>query len=254
MSELWIAATVVVVAGVASAALEKKPKVPGLNLPNPTNAGAASSKANLAALPDAQALATQVDTFNQGNLDKSFADIYPGYKDAARQAGSNISNQLAGSISPETSAAISRGAANRGVESTGTFGPRGRSLEARDFGTTSQALQQSGLQSLSVWLAAAKSSLIAPKFNVNTQLWDVGGFHTAGVQNEQLMFQRNNASNQIDAYYSGASRAGRAFSSVGGAAAGYLGAAGRGGGGSGGGGSVPYNYGNVDTMMNGPSQ
>lgn len=257
MSELWVAATVAVVAYGASSALASKPKVPGLAPINPDASGRDAANLNLAALPDAKKLGQEVNAYNQGELDKSFEDIFPGYKDAARNAGSNISDMVAGKISDQTAAEVARRSAVRAVGSTGTFGPRGQSLEARDLGITSESLKQSGLTALSGWLASAKGSLIAPKFDVTSMFLTPEQLFQNRTAERSAQFQRQNAANQIDAYYSASSRAGRAFESIGGAAAGYLSAGGGGGGGRkasapGSGGWKAQTPGQVDEMMNGP--
>jgi hypothetical protein len=259
MSELWVAATVAVVAYAGSEALATAPEVPGLAPINPDKASKDATKLNLAALPGAEGLGKEVNAYNQAELDKSYADIFPGYKDAARKAGSNITDLLSGKVSDSTAAEVSRRAAARSVGTTGTFGPRGQALEARDFGITSQQQQQTGLTALSGWLSSAKASLIAPKFDVTSMFLSPQQLFAMRQEERSAQFQRQNAANQVDAYYSAGSRASRALDSVGGAAAGDLGGGGggggsKGGGGGGGGQSAAYNYGNVDQMMNGPTQ
>tara|TARA_R110000868_G_C10865979_1_gene761888 strand:+ start:511 stop:1410 length:900 start_codon:yes stop_codon:yes gene_type:complete len=263
MSAAITAVAVGVAAVAASQYLAKKPGVPGLASINPEDSSKDATKLNLAALPGAEKLGKEVNAYNQAELDKSFADIFPGYKDAAKKAGSNIEDLLSGKISDSTAAEVSRRAAARAVGTTGTFGPRGQALEARDFGLTSQQQQQTGLTALSGWLSSAKASLIAPKFDVTSMFLSPEQLFNQKQQERSAQFQRQNAANQVDAYYSGASRTGRALSSAGGALVGAgtggLGsaagaAAGAMGGGGGGGQSSPYNYGNVDNMMNGPSQ
>lgn len=241
---------------VGSQFLEKKPKVPGLESIDPTQQGKDAANANLAALPDAQKLGQQVDAYNQAELDKSFADIFPGYKDAARQAGSNIEDLLSGKISDTTAAEVSRRAAARSVGSTGSFGPRGQSLEARDFGITSEAQKSRGLTALSGWLASAKGSLIAPKFDVTSMFLTPQQLYTNRNEQAVQQFQRQNAANQVDAYYSAESRGARGMQQAGSMIGGF--GSGMGGGGGGGakpsGGGQAFDYGNIDTMMNGPAQ
>lgn len=238
---------------VGSQYLQKKPGVPELGSIDASKQGKEAADANLAALPAATKLGQEVDAYNQAELDKSFADIFPGYKDAARQAGSNIEDLLSGKVSDTTAAEVSRRAAARSVGSTGSFGPRGQALEARDFGITSEAQKSAGLSALSGWLASAKGSLIAPKFDVTSMFLTPQQLYENKNEQALQQFQRANAKSQIDAYYSGASRTSRAMSSVGGAlmggATGGIGGAaggamgGNSGGGGGGGTSQIFGYG-----------
>lgn len=245
----WAAVAVTAV-NIGAQYLEEEPDVPMLARIDPTVQGRDAANANLAALPAASELGSKVNAFNQAELDKAFADIFPGYKDAARKAGSNIEDLLTGKISAETSAEISRNAATRAVGRTGTFGPSDRALEARDFGITSEAMKASGLTALSGWLASAKGSLIAPKFDVTSMFITPQQLYQQRNEQELQQFQRQNAANQVDAYYSWNSRLGRGLqnsaSSIGSIAGGGMGGMMGGGGGGGASQSSGPNYQMVD--------
>lgn len=144
----------------------KNPKVPDLPRVNQQQVMKDTVAANQAVLPEAQKLASSVNTFNQGEILKMLRAAIPGYDQMTEGAGGLINSQLKGEIPKDVSAQVQNSAAARALG--GGYGGSGmhRNLMARDLGLTSLDLTQRGLDNASRWLQVMKATSVAPEFNV----------------------------------------------------------------------------------------
>lgn len=152
--------------GIAGAlgAFGDKPKVPPFVPVNPSEEQLKAIKGNLAALPGAQDLAGQVNTFNQSELERMLALSLPGFANIKGRIGENIGSMVSGEIPTDVSDAVHRNSAVKALY--GGFGGSGaaRNLTARDLGLTSLSLTEKGMDSASRWL----STTTAPRFDVSS--------------------------------------------------------------------------------------
>ena len=229
-----------------------KPKVPEFK---PIDFAGEQKKAiqqNLQSLPAASELAQKTTTADQSVLEEQLRRAIPGYDKLIAQAGSNIGASLRGEISPEVSAQVQRSTAGRAL--SGGFGGAsgmGRSLTARDLGLTGMQIQNQGLQQAQSFIQQQRMFGMVQPFSTSSMF--ITPAQRVGVmqQQQQAQYGRDLQAAQVAAMPDPTMAAfGSAISSAGGL---YGGARmqqslsnGRQ--------PSPYDYGNVDTMMNGPSQ
>jgi hypothetical protein len=229
-----------------------KPKVPEFK---PIDFAGEQKKAiqqNLQSLPAASELAQKTTTADQSVLEEQLRRAIPGYDKLIAQAGSNIGASLRGEISPEVSAQVQRSTAGRAL--SGGFGGAsgmGRSLTARDLGLTGMQIQNQGLQQAQSFIQQQRAYGMVQPFSTSSMF--ITPAQRVGVmqQQQQAQYGRDLQAAQVAAMPDPTMAAfGSAISSAGGL---YGGAKmqqslsnGRQ--------PSPYDYGNVDTMMNGPSQ
>jgi len=168
------------------------------------------------------------------------------------QAGSNIGASLRGEISPEISSQVQRSTAGRAL--SGGFGGAsgmGRSLTARDLGLTGMQIQNQGLQQAQSFIQQQRAYGMVQPFSTSSMF--ITPAQRVGVmqQQQQAQYGRDLQAAQVAAMPDPTMSAfGSAISSAGGFYGGAMMQQSLGGGRQ----SAPYNYGNVDNMMNGPSQ
>lgn len=229
-----------------------KPKVPEFK---PIDFAGEQKKAiqqNLQSLPAASELAQKTTAADQSVLEEQLRRAIPGYDKLIAQAGSNIGASLRGEISPEVSAQVQRSTAGRAL--SGGFGGAsgmGRSLTARDLGLTGMQIQNQGLQQAQSFIQQQRAYGMVQPFSTSSMF--ITPAQRVGVlqQQQQAQYGRDLQAAQVAAMPDPTMDAfGSAISSAGGL---YGGARmqqslsnGRQ--------PSPYDYGNVDTMMNGPSQ
>lgn len=140
------------VAGIAASAINASQTKGALNniaktpYVDPNKAYTDSLGASLSALPQASNLTGQENQFNQAQFQQALNKSIPGYSDIQASRSSQIQNELAGQLPPDVQAAIERSGAAQGL--SGGFGgsQAGRNLTARDIGTTSLGLMNTGQQ------------------------------------------------------------------------------------------------------------
>lgn len=141
------------------------PRVPAFV---PVDAQAEQQKAiagNAAALPGAEALASNVNTFNQSQLDNQLNQLFGGqYGSIKNTITGNIQSELSGQLPQDVQDAVLRNSAVKSLY--GGFGSSGMAanLSARDLGLTSLQLTQTGLNSAESWMGSAAK---APLFDVS---------------------------------------------------------------------------------------
>jgi len=237
----------------------KKPVIPPFK---PIDFAAEQKQAinqNIGSLSSASELAQKTTTADQNVLEQQLRRAIPGYDQLIAQAGSNIGASLRGEISPEISSQVQRSTAGRAL--SGGFGGAsgmGRSLTARDLGLTGMQIQNQGLQQAQSFIQQQRAYGMVQPFSTSSMFITPAQRVSVLQQQQQAQYTRDLAAAQVSAAPNPMMSAlGGSLSSLGGiaAGAGFSQYFGQGNGqGSSGGQSSPYNYGNVDTMMNGPSQ
>jgi len=236
-----------------------KPKVPEFKPINFAAEQKAAIKQNLESLPAASDIARKTTSADQSVLEEQLRRAIPGYDQLIAQAGSNIGASLRGEISPEISSQVQRSTAGRAL--SGGFGGAsgmGRSLTARDLGLTGMQIQNQGLQQAQSFIQQQRMFGMVQPFSTSSMF--ITPAQRVGVlqQQQQAQYTRDLAAAQVSAAPNPMMSAlGGSLSTIGGLVAGpafsqYFGQ-GKGNGAPGGQ-SSPYDYGNVDNMMNGPSQ
>lgn len=144
--------------GLLSDLFGKKPKIPSIQSLDTAQTKAVGS--NITSFADIAQLATQVNTFNQEQLETMMERTLPGISDKVQGI---ISSQLRGEIPDDVRRSIVQGNSERYA---GVFGGSqfARSDEARQLGLTSLGIINQGLSSAESWLAGAK----APNFDVTS--------------------------------------------------------------------------------------
>lgn len=143
--------------GGALGAYGKKPDEIKLETINPADSANQALDINLSTLPKAEALASDVNLFNQSQLDKLIEMALPG---GPSQIKKNIMAELRGELPPDVVEEIQRSVASRA--SVGGFSGTGFSsaLGARDLGLSSLALTERGLNSAARWLAQSTAPVM----------------------------------------------------------------------------------------------
>lgn len=200
-----------------------KPKIPKFVPVNPDTVQQQTIAGNTAVLPQATALASQVDTFNQAELDKMYAAVLPGYQGIKERIGANIADQVAGVIPKAVMDNIARASAGQSVY--GGFGGSGRQLNLTGgaFANETYNRMQTGMESAQRWLATAS----APRFDVTSMFFSPVTRLQHAVGERDAQFQRDLAKNINDANYSFGSRLARFDQTVVDLASAYLGGAGQ---------------------------
>jgi len=229
-----------------------KPKVPEFKPIDFAAEQKAAIKQNLESLPAASDLAQKTTSADQSVLEEQLRRAIPGYDKLIAQAGSNIGASLRGEISPEISSQVQRSTAGRAL--SGGFGGAsgmGRSLTARDLGLTGMQIQNQGLQQAQSFIQQQRAYGMVQPFSTSSMF--ITPAQRVGVmqQQQQAQYGRDLQAAQVAAMPDPTMSAfGSAISSAGGFYGGAMMQQSLGGGRQ----SAPYNYGNVDNMMNGPSQ
>ena len=149
---------------------EEKEKPQPYNPPTFAESQAASVAGNRAVLPEAEALASDVNRYNQAELMKALRGSIPNFDEIVGGVTKNITSGLKGEIPKDVQDQLQNFAAARGLGSTGVdlFGSGfGRNLVARDIAKTSYEISQQAIKSSESWLATASQYLTAPRMDVS---------------------------------------------------------------------------------------
>lgn len=186
----------------------KKPKVPEFT---PIDVQAQQQKAisgNIAALPEAQRLSSQVNLFNQQQILQMLEQAFPGFGGISRKASENIAAGLRGEIPQDVTTQVINRAASRGV--AGGYGRAsglGRSLVARDLGATSYDITQRALTSAQSWLQSIRTGAM-PELLSPTSMFITPQQQVAfAFENQANQFNVQWLRNQIEAMPSPMDRA-----------------------------------------------
>ena len=139
-------------------------------VPKPVDEALKSQKDTQTLLPGAEKQATQIDTFNQSELERMLELSAPGLFENMGIAGKDIKQMLSGVLSDSDAAAQQRrsigDALSGGFLSFGAGGA-GTNLVLRDLGIAQQQQIDRGLTSLKKWTKEAES-LTAPRFDITS--------------------------------------------------------------------------------------
>lgn len=233
----------------------KKPVIPAFKPIDFAAEQKQAIKQNLGSLSSASELARKTTTADQSVLEEQLRRAIPGYDQLIAQAGSNIGASLRGEISPEISSQVQRSTAGRAL--SGGFGGAsgmGRSLTARDLGLTGMQIQNQGLQQAQSFIQQQRAYGMVQPFSTSSMF--ITPAQRVGVlqQQQQAQYSRDLQAAQVSAAPNPMMSAlGGSLSTIGGLVAGpafnqYFGQ------GNGQGAPGGQSSGNVDNMMNGPSQ
>jgi hypothetical protein len=136
----------------------KVPTLPALDLG--TEQGKAIAN-NLKNLPQAEQLTAAANTFSQAQIQKMLENAIPGYKAMTGQASSVIQSEMAGQVPKDVQDLIQSNAAAKALGGGFAGGSAHGALLARDLGTTSLNLIQSGMTAAQSWIDQA-NRLYAP--------------------------------------------------------------------------------------------
>lgn len=172
------------------------PTLPGLDLSTEQQK---ALQANIKAIPGAEQIASQVDLFNQQQIDKMLENVIPNYKSITGSISQNIAALSAGQIPTDVSEAVQRSDAAKSL--VGGYGGTEamRNLTARDLGLTSLDLTQRGLASAESWMKTASSIYAPGQFNVSSMFVTPGQMASFDVEERNAQFQQQWMKNQIAA-------------------------------------------------------
>ena len=191
--------------------MQEEPKVPKFNPVATVNPGVEAGRAirgNIQRFGDVSKLGSEVNAFNQSELEKMLESAMPGYKNLVGGIASKIGGFLNGEIPKDVSDAIGRNSAWQSMSGGYGGSGMGRNLVARDLGLTSLQMMEKGVDVGSRWLATARGALTAPQFDVGNmfltpaqQIAAKQGNANIEMFNSTGQFQRDWMQNQLDSEY-----------------------------------------------------
>lgn len=133
--------------------LRGSPAMPSFTPISPATAQAQTVTGNLAVLPQTEAIAGKLNTFNQQQLEQMLESAIPGYKGMTTTGSAQIQKELQGELPTDVSDAVIRAGAGAALSSgVGTDSGMGRNLVARDLGLTSLDVINKGISSAESWM------------------------------------------------------------------------------------------------------
>lgn len=217
----------------------KKPKVPEWQDIQLQQEQQKAISANQQALPGASALARDVNTFNQAELERMLEQAIPGYQSILGKQRGIIESQLRGEIPEDVQRQIQRQTAFGALQ--GGFGgsEMGRNLTARDLGLTSLQLTNQAVDSATRWMQNTQAMRMPGQFDVTSMFVTPTQMFQATFQNQMQAFQRDTFAAKIAAAPEPwAAHMGQALDSIADTALGMLSGMGGGMMGGGGGGGI----------------
>ena len=198
-------------ANIIGGLLQKKPNVPDFN---PIWAKTAQTNAinnNIEQTPKLKEWAADINTFNQQQMEQMLKNAIPGYEGMKSQASDVLNSWLKGEIPKDVQDQVQNSAAARALG--GGYGGSGKmgNLLARDLGLTSLGITQQGLNSAEKWIQGIAAISNPGLFNFSsmfltpTQLYQINSAERTG------QFQRDWATNQVNAEYAPGTIVGRAI-------------------------------------------
>ena len=155
--------------------------------------------ANLAALPGAEKLTNQSNTFNREQILSMLRNVIPGFDKITSATSGNIESLLNGEIPADVSAAVQNSAAARSL-GKGTAGSgMGRNLVARDLGLTSLDLTQKGISAAESWLKLSDQMFSPGMLNVSSMFITPQQAYAAANEQNTQQFQRDWMQSQVSA-------------------------------------------------------
>jgi len=183
---------------IISGLLRGEPNLPAFRPIDPGAEQAKTIKANQAALPADEKLASGVNTFNMQQLESMLQQAIPGYESIKSGVSSNIQDELAGKIPKDVQDLIGTSDAAKaltgGYAGTGMHG----NLVARDLGLTSLNHIDKGISSSESWLKTMASIEQPGFFNVASMFLTPGQTIATDVEERNAQFQHDWTQNQLD--------------------------------------------------------
>ena len=182
-----------------SALFGSRPSVPNLPTVSLAQQQGAAIGANQAALPGAEALASETNQFNQQQVNEMLGQLFPGMSGVANTISQNIASEASGKLPDDVQAAVERSGAAKslgmGVAGSGT----GADMTARDLGLTSLQLTGQGLSSAESWINEADKVYSPGEMNVQSMFVSPEQMYQATNQQDTQQFQRSMMQNEINA-------------------------------------------------------
>lgn len=192
---------------------------------------------NFAALPEAQALASQVNAFSQDQLLTALRGAIPRF-DELNQRGSDLVAEFAApGIPKDLQALIQRKSAAKSAAGGYAGSQSATNLEARDLGLTGLQLTGQKLSAIESWIGFAKQNTVAPMMDITSQFLRPQEQIALAVSERDKQFNRDFVNSQVTAAQHWRTLMGNEFVEFGGALKG-AGSGMMGGGMGGGGGSM----------------
>lgn len=150
---------------------------------------------NQNALPAAQQLGREVNTFNQAELDRLYEQAAPGYDRIKNQLSENFLSLAKGEIPTDIQDSVLRGSASRAYRGGFAGSGMASNLSARDLGLTSLQLQGQGQDATQRWLQTAA----APRFDITSMFLTPAQRIPMVVQERNDQWQRSWLKSQMKA-------------------------------------------------------
>lgn len=179
--------------------MKKKVAVPEFK---PVDAQAQQAKAiegNLSNLPEAQRLASEVNTFSQDELIKQLRKAIPNYDELQKRGSEIVTEFSAPGIPKDIQDLIQRRSAAKSLGGGYGGSEAGKNLELRDLGLTGLELAGKKLSAIESWMNFAKSSATSPMMDVTSMFITPQQQISLAVSERDKQFNRDFASNQLQA-------------------------------------------------------
>lgn len=177
----------------------KKTKVPTFRPVDSTKSQKDAIAGNLTNFNSASDLAARTNQFSQEELDDALENAIPGFSGIKQQVSSNLASQLRGELPDDVQDQIQKMNAERALGAGVAGSSFARNTTAKDLGLTSLQLSQQALNSASQWLQTARSSAVAPQFNVSSQFIDPITKLQHDVNERDKQLDRDLAQAKVDA-------------------------------------------------------
>lgn len=199
LGEAW--ATGTLLGQTVGGLLQQAPDVPQFRPIDTTKMQEKAVAGNIANFADISRLAGDTNMFNQQQLNQMLESAVPGYRSMVSNIGGRINEMLSGKLPDDVMGNIERSAAHRSL--SGGYGGSGmaRNLVARDLGLSTLDLISKGIDAGSRWIATAKSSTVAPQFDVSSMFITPSQRIQTAMFNREGKFNRDWLANQVDAEY-----------------------------------------------------
>lgn len=179
--------------GIAGALMSSgsKPEIPAVTRIDTTESAKKTIGGNQQNLNEAQNLASDVNLFNQSQLQQMLASAIPGYESIVSTMSGNLQSQLRGELPPDVVEAISRGNAQL-AQQGGFSGSQAQGYRtSRDLGLTSLSMINNAMDSASRYIAQARQTSVAPQFDVSAMFISPAQRLQQENINREMEFQRN---------------------------------------------------------------
>lgn len=172
-----------------------KPKLPPWVAIDLTKEQQNTVAGNQATLPGAQKLASDVNSFNQSEMDRIYGQALPGYDRIKQNVSDYLGSTTAGEIPDDVANEIYRRTNSRALAGGYGGSPLGRNLTGRDLGLTSLDLIERGISSTQRWL----STQAAPRFDVTSMFLSPAQRIPMAMEERNLAWQYKYLQAQIKA-------------------------------------------------------